>query len=569
MLAARSTTSTHAETTPFWGDEVSDPSRIEATLRALAAREAVALAHGAAGTVRGQLVSLFGDGPWPLRARFDAPPPEGPFDLDLVGYNAVHRVRVGRLLHVGGTWALPLPTRIQRLQHRRTRRAATPSGYSVTFHHPAFPEVVVQRAVRDVSRGGLCFESRPDQDMLAVGLQLHDVVVTAPSGQTLQFEADVRVLHAPRRGAGPAVGLRLRPSSSADATRWEQVVGEALNPATQLGATWSEDSWDLYTQSGYFNLSNKSGPHFAALKAPFAAASRKLDAAPEVGCQVSWPSDRGIEASISVLKLYTHTWFGYQMAKLPGQPLDGTPGKDVLRDIHLRAYEHAASDPSLQWIMGFVQESARWSKLVHHDLPARHVDSGKACIHGFHAIELAARPAAATPGWDVGPAHPEERAALLARITRTRPWAYREALDLVPERFDLEDVRGPWRRAGFTRDRALLVVRRDGRALAAAVVEGADRGLHLFNLLDTARLYTMAPDGELAFPALLEAVAGWHHARGRDTFCWLAEEGGLAQAARFSPRDLGRGFTTLLHTDLLPSFMEHVHEVTAPRLPRG
>jgi hypothetical protein len=40
-------------------------------------------------------------------------------------------------------------------------------------------------------------------------------------------------------------------------------------------------------------------------------------------------------------------------------------------------------------------------------------------------------------------------------------------------------------------------------------------------------------------------------------------------AAGLPVRDLGRGFTTLLSVELLPSFMEHVHEVTAPRLPKG
>ncbi|MES2643411.1 MAG: hypothetical protein V4850_28260 [Myxococcota bacterium] len=549
-------------------EPITDMARIEARIRALAAQESPALVRTATGVVRGHLVAAVSDGPFPLQFRSMTAIPDAPFDLELQGYNSVYRLGVTRLVRIGDAVAVPLPTRLVRMQNRKSRRAEAPTGFLISFTHPVLPGLEVRRPVRDLSRNGLSFETRVEQDMLCAGLRLRDIVVTTPLGGVVHFDAEVRIVHPPRDGRGAACGIRLTPSSEADTARWNQVVGTALNPTTRLGATWTEDTWDLYTASGYFSLSGKAQAHFGTLKAPFATVTRKVDAAPQVGCQVVWPSERGIEASLSLLKIYEHTWFGFQMAKLQGAPPDGHTGRQVLRDIHLRAYEHAQADPKLRWTTALVQASAKWSKLVHYDLPERYVDSGLAAVVDFHALELDVPLRAALPDPNVGLATESERDALLEALIPRRPWVYREALDLVPERFDLHGLRAEWKRAGLTRERELLVVRRGGKMIAAATVESADLGLHLFNLLDVTRLYAVSVDGIQAFPALLDAAAAWYRARGRSAFTCLLEEGSPACASRFSTRDLGAGALTVLSTDLLPSFLEHVSEVTAPRLSR-
>jgi hypothetical protein len=219
--------------------------------------------------------------------------------------------------------------------------------------------------------------------------------------------------------------------------------------------------------------------------------------------------------------------------------------------------------------MGLVQASARWSKLVHYDLPLRHADSGLAAIVDFHALELDVPTRVPPADANVGLATPSERDAFLEALAPRRPWAYREALDLVPERFALRTLTEQWASAGLRRERDLLVARQAGRLIAVATVESADPGMHLFNLLDVTRLYAVATLGEAAFPALLDAAAAWFRARGRTSFTCLLEEGSPSCAARFGQRDLGPGSITLLSTELLPSFFEHVSEVTAPRLARS
>jgi hypothetical protein len=556
-------------------ESITDPALIEARVRALVANRAPAFVRMAAGTIRGRAVPLLDDGAYPLQIALEDPDTlEFPFELELIGYNSIYRFPVTRGLRVGGPGenrvAIPLPARLVRLQHRASRRAEAPPECTITFQHPAFPDLRIHRPVRDLSFQGLCFDTRLDQDMIRAGLHLRDVVITAPGGDTMRCDADVRVVFPAADGRGAGCGVQLQLATPGDRTTWQELVGSTLHPSTRLGGTWSEDSWDLYTASGYFSLSGKSQPHFALLKAPFASVTRKVDAAPNVGCQVAWPSERGVEASLSLLKIYEHTWFGFQMAKLPGAPADGASGREVLRDIHLRAYEHAQNDPNLRWTMGLVQASARWSKLVHYDLPVRYLDSGLACTTDFHALQFDVpdRLPAAADTAAIGLASATETARLLDGLRWRRPWVYREALDLVPERFELGGLCQQWQDAGLTRERALLVARQGGQVVAAAVVESADPGLHLFGLLDVVRLYPTVPAGLAAFDALLDAAAAWYAARGRTQFTCLLEDGPVPDCAHLAPRDLGRGTLTLLSTELIPSFLEHVSEVTAPRLPR-
>lgn len=535
------------------------PELVEARLRALAQAGAVV----SAGPARGALRPNIQDGPYALTAAL-SPAPALPYTLEIQGLNARHQVRVERHITLpDGACAIPLPSEINVLHRRCVRRAEAPPGHLVRLRHPAFPQLEITRALRDVSLDGLSFEHRAQSDHLLPGLRVPDVVVTTPSGTSICFDAEVRRVEP--GDAGPTIGLRIVARSAADAANWRALVGAALCPKTQLGGVWTEDTWALYAASGYFALSGKNAAWFATQKTAFAAATRKLDAAPDLGCQVVWPAEEGIDATLSVVRVYAQTWFGYQMAKVTGPARDGTSGRTVLREIHLRAYEHAAADPNLQWAMGLVQDSAQWSKLVHHELPRRHLADGGASLTRFWALELDSSKSARPVRSEVSAATAEEREMLLDGLTRTRPWSYREALDLVPERFDLAATRASWAAANLCRERELLVARVGGRPLAAAIVERAEPGIHLYNLLDVVRLYALAPNGDATFADLLEHAGAWYRARGRDAYTCLLEEGTPACAAHLRPRDLGRGTLTLLARDLLPSFFEHVSEVTAPR----
>ena len=158
----------------------------------------------------------------------------------------------------------------------------------------------------------------------------------------------------------------MRPQSETDEGAWRALVDEHLYRDTAVGPTWTEQLWSLYARCGYFDLSGKAPDAFASLKEAFFNVAHRLDAYKKLGVHVVYPEASGSAcAALSVLKVYSGTWLGFQMAKVKGDSHDGASSRKILRDIHIHAYEHAQRDPNLRWLIGYAQVKPIWSRAVH------------------------------------------------------------------------------------------------------------------------------------------------------------------------------------------------------------
>jgi hypothetical protein len=543
------------------------PERVRAMLSALVANRCRARLFRSDG---GRPIRL-GTGPldpesdMPLRFEPEGPWPEPPFNVAIDAYLSLMEMRVNAARQIEGFLAMPLPSEIRRVRTRWERRVPAPAGVVVTFSHPLCPSLTVRRPVCDLSMNGLGLSASAIKDLLYPGLILPRIDLAFGHRRTCRLSAEVRHISDDIDGAGELVGLRIAFSHHEDRAHYEAEVRRLLYPNTRDDATWSRQLWDLYGASGYLNLSRKQESDFETLRESFAVAATRF-AGTELGCQVVWPSSRGVEASLSVLRTYEHGAFIFQLARRPGRVPMRFPGRAILRDVYLHAIEQLMRWDDVRWLIGWVQKEARFSRLVHVDFPARYRDSGRAIIERFHAFEVdgtAPAPQRAD-GIEVGPATSAEADELLSVLSLTRKQPWLEAHDLLPEAFSQWRLKRRYRDAGLERDRALLVARRGARALAACVLEEASEGLHLFRLLDVVRLFALTGGGEAAYPALIEAARGWYSARRKQKFVCAYD--GPEEHARFAGMtDLGEADLVLLPAQLLPELLEHVHEVTAPR----
>lgn len=493
--------------------------------------------------------------------------PAAPFVIELVGLNSLYHMRLDHSFVSDDHLVTALPSSIVRLRRRWLRRAPVSSPVTVSFARESPPEIVTGR-VRDLSYQGIAFEVDAPARWLAPGAVIERLRVSDEAGNGATIAAEVRSI-VPALSGGCVYGLELLPTAHNEARRYVQLVNDHLHPGTRTGSDWADPMWDLYTRCGYFNLSGKEPGDFYQRRRAFVSAAKQLDNAPQVGCHVVWPyADRtaGVGAALSALKMYSCTWLGFQMAKLKGD-IDGTPSRRVLRELNLRAYEHIQRDPAVAWVMGYLQTKRAWSALVHLELPRRYVPTGEAAVVRFTALEIAVDLL-----WrlddtvEVGVAAGAEIAALLRVIERTRPRAYCEALDLVPERVDLAANKRAWNNIRLERERAVLVARRNGIAVAAAVVELGAEGTHVFGLQDLARLYAIAEGGEAAFAHLLQQAKHWFRDRGKKRYvCFLEEGHTLPDAICEQMVNLGEADMTLLAAHRVPELLEHLYEVTAPR----
>jgi hypothetical protein len=461
---------------------------------------------------------------------------------------------------------------MMRLRHRCFRRVEPPADTSVDLVHPLWHDFVIRRPIREISAQGLSLRTTLHEDLIYPGLHFPEIRL-AIAGRSLRFSGEVKSLTREPTGDHCYCGIRLYPSSAFDEDSWLGVLDESLHSTTRIRGAWARPMWDLYARAGYFDLSGKDPSSFDRLFDSFERVSARIEATPQLGCQAVWPHDEHhVEAAMSMAKIYAKSWLVFQLAKVTGATRRNVPGRVVLRDLHLHCYEHAQRDPELRWLIGIPQIRQTWSRLVHYDLPHKYVEAGMAATERFRAVEIpvSGPPAPPTPGLEIAIGSEDERAILIDQIRRTKSPVYIDALDLVPERFELPEIRQAWDGAGFSRKRAFYVARSRRGAVAAAILESADEGLHLFRLLDSVRLYSLMPGGEHAFGPLLAAARDWYAAQQKQAcVAFLEDDLPLPVDAPPGSTDLGLADFVILSALHLPELLEHVYEITAPRVSRA
>jgi hypothetical protein len=552
--APRFTASRSSRTSREVDETISDPNRIRAILGLLAARR-VAPSNGGA-----TLTSVEGDRLIWVGDAYELTRGEA---VELEGYNSIFHVPIAEAQLTDDGVTTALPTSLRRARSRHFRRGAPKQRLSLRYEHPIWTGVrITSHAIADISFGGIRFLTTLEA-LLFEGLELPLVELTVPGERSpIRFHADVRRLE--MKDDVIACGLRMKPSSPHDESRWAKLVGEELYGEVPAAENIDE-LWDLFDVSGYFKLSGKDPEQFAEIKRGFATASRRTAAAPQLFGQATFRSERGLEAAISILKPYRQTWFGHQLAKRPGNPPGMSDPRHVLREVYVRTMEHPLRDPSFKWLMGLIEAGVPWMRRAHIDFALKHRTSGLTTVQQFRMVEVdCTEPRwASIDGITIERATTEELGLLSQVVWGTRSRPYVEALDLVPERIELGDIAEAWRSAGFDRDRAILIARDHGMPVAAAILETGQAGTNLFRLLDSARIFDLGGDRfDVSRAALMHYARIWYAERGRAKFLYLREDQ-PDQAPEHG--DLGEGFLWIMSATLLPDFLEHVFEMTGPR----
>jgi hypothetical protein len=543
-----------------------DPSRITAIIEALIVHEARGCVLSATKSgdhpTRNIPARVMRDGRLLLECRADDGRfPRPPFRVQLEGYNSVYEFRSS----AEGT--VSTPESIRRVRRRSHRRTAAPRRLRVTFAHPLLPEVVIDAPAIDVSAEGVSFETSSG-DMLESGAKLRNIELSWKGGARIKTHAIVAHVTHSGHSDRQRVGLRLL-MDRASLEEWQRQIEGVLHPRTTRGTHDHQLFWQTYVESGYFNLSRKNETDFRRERSSFQRCHELLRNAPEVGASFVRSSEKRVEAVAHQISPWPGSWLFYQFCRLPDSRPASVADDNVLMDLYTHAYEYVQQRPGAEWLVTYVQEAARFSRLVFHGIGERYAELGRASVTRFRAIEVECTGSVEEDAeFDVGPATQQEIRILAAAIGALRPEIYVAATGLGASDLGIDSTAEKWQAAGFERKRQVLVARHSGRPIAGAVLDAADDGLHLFGLLDVARFYPLAGGGCEAFSALLRSARSWFSALGKRRFAYFANDAEHPGAyGEPGCTDLGAAFTIVLPVALLPEMLEHVN-VTTSRLPQ-
>jgi len=559
---------------------IADPRRLREVLRALMANRCPARAVSVQGRPLGKLVpaDIVPDQALPLEWQTEDVFPEAPFFIEIVSHFSVFRFEVPRTETRGDRMATPVPLELERARHRAWVRARPRDGEGfITFVHPRWPELRIRRPLADISFDGVAFDTKRLTDVLYPGLAIKDLSIQWRERERFDFRGMIRhVGNASSLSGEDIAGILLVPHSEDDASRWRDHVLRLLSPNTRADGRFADQVWELLDRAGYFSLSGMSQTDFLHQKVGFGQFCRRIARAPDLGSQVVRPSARGVEGSVSAIRPYERSTFFYQTARHPNHVATaGSARGQILRDIHLDIMTRTYRDsPNTEWLMAMVQEASRFPRLAYYDIPRRYVDTGRAYILPIRPMKRTAMPGGPRTSYNdatFDTATDEERRMVCAMLARTKNPIYLEALDFVPDRFDLAQIGEEWRDAGILRKRDVLVARTAEGPVAAAVVELVDEGVHLFSLLDAVRIVPLR-DGVLPkelLTKLLEFAGEFYEAHRKTTFTYHFEgsdgRSDIGHALDAGFQDMGNAFLILLRWELVPEMLEQIYQVAAPR----
>ena len=468
---------------------------------------------------------------------------------------------------------MPLPVEMTRFRHRWMRRAPTITDCDLSFDHPLWPQVRVHRKMLDVSYEGLSFTTELGDDLLYPGMRVPVLEVEMPGRAPVKLFGEVRNISSTSRGH--RCGMWLSPLNAEEALAWRALVEDQMHPRTRVAGDWNAGVWDLFEKSGYFRLSGKDPTKFEAFKREFHETQNKLQGQHRLGLRVVRPMEGGVEATLSVVKPYAGSWLAHQLARQqpPGMNNKRASAREALRDIYLRAYEPTQLDPEVKWFFSYAEAHVRWTRFTKFDFAQWYEHTGQSALIPFQLMEGETdREWAPIPeGIELAAPTAEELNVLFQRLEATKPVAYREALDLVPERFDLTSHQGAVEPGAADAASARPSSRATtASAVAIGIVEAANPGLNLFHVLDGVRIVPLVEDDSLpevqdGMLGLLTRASDWFRERNRRVFVHYVETKSVMYAERAVLADLGEGLIWIISSTLLPEFLEHLCESTTPR----
>lgn len=463
--------------------------------------------------------------------------------LEVEGYTSVYAMDL-EVLSVGETqFTTELPTVLRKFRTRSTPRIRI--AEAITIVMPWSVECVLNEV--SITGFSITISSR-----LTPPPQLGEcftIRMSLPGGKTI--DSRVRLVREFSNGAHQTYAFTLEELMM----NWGAFVLEAGHQKTTTVAS-SEELWRLFEASGYFTIGTEEARPPETLRTQFASASQKIQKNPSIGCQVGWRAEHRLLGTASQLKLYASTWFGYHLAKL--RETGDTPGRRILRELHLHSLEHILNDPDLQYFMTLAQHTTRFVKLATLDFLTQCPPTSVAEVK-FRALrgEAKERNQTHVNGW-ARLATGSETTQMLMDLERTHSQLYRNALDLTQDSFCLTEIARQWRQAGLRRERGLIVAGQETLPEAFAIVETVEPGLHVFGLLDSVRVVCVGECQKHTVATLMEEVRDWFFQRGISHFTIYDESGLLAGNTEFI--DMGAASLVILRKDILPNYLEHYYE---------
>jgi hypothetical protein len=468
-----------------------------------------------------------------------------------------------------GSARLSFPSEVLQGGFRNAPRLATctRSGVPVSFACPRGEGRRTTRRSQDVSEWGLSVPFCLGQDLLFPGDRLDDLRVDLPTGP-VHARAIVRAV-APRDPSGVlSCGLELAEfESRADRESWRQHVFSRAYPRTvhsDPALAWL--AWEVLDASEYLALWTKPEER-ERLEREFLSSWDSPALVP--GHLIVLREESRTVGTFATSRVYPRTWLLHSLGVDRGERRKRRYFLDAARELYAAMLTLLKGETEGRYFVLFVEKEKRWTDLLYGGFVEALPPGSPSVYDDYELFKCPAHSGAAPEprlpeGWSVEPADPEGLRSLAGTLGRLLTPLEVEAYEYGRETIGLRAFAGQ----SPVRFRREVFLARHGRDLRAALVaESGSDGVNVFGLLNSCRVFRLAPFEDPAEEAaiaraLLAAARGFYRSRGVREFIMFATSPDMvAAAAAEGAHHVATGVRWLASCELLPAWLNYVDEV--------
>jgi hypothetical protein len=454
-------------------------------------------------------------------------------------------------------WELPsgfLCNSLETFAERHTRRAGVSSRVRVQYQGAGAWDGSADAAVVDVSTGGLSFLLDADSELPKPGDVFQDCVVSWRRGSSLRLEA--QVAHVTRQGAKVRVGVRLS-GEAAVVDEWRVLIEELLFADTSRGKADSELLWSAYAASGYLQLGGKDSESFGGQQPAFRRAQALLAQAPQVGAIFSAGRVDCPEAYVHQMQGWPRAWLLLHLCRRREGRTLRTSDDSILLSLYDHCYGFILAHEA-EWLVTYTHAGdTAFSHRVHCEY-AGTLAPELGCVLPFEAVEVSGVSGELAEDASVSPARSGDLVVIRHALVEQLPAPYLQAMGLSDDDLGLGSMGRLWAGSGLARSRQILVARRRGRVVAAAILDLASAGLHLYGLLDKVRLVAVEAGGRDYFNALLRVSYSCFAAAGHSRFVYFRDVDAPALSEQVVSSSMGNAHINVIGRQSAAGFLQRV-----------
>ena len=434
---------------------------------------------------------------------------EAPINLILTNGNGIifsgechiHRVRNG--LRTRKHFILnpkeQLIKRFSSKDYRATRYELVPSPH-VIFSHP-LTHRKWSLNVLDVSGSGFSVKEDLENGLLVPGMILRDLEIHLAN--SLDTKCIAQVVHQTSQKDGEKAdsiktGLAILDMPVEDHGKLLSLLHHAKNPNLFLNGDVNEDDlWRFFFESGF--IYPRKYKFIQAKKESLKATYRKIyTESPTIAKHLIY-RDRGqILGHMSIIRFYQKSWMIQHHAA--DHSKSTIAGIEVLDQI-CRFVNECGNliNMNMDYLFCYYRPDNKFPNQVFGGA-ARNIKNPKICslddFAYFHYTKPAEKePLVMKPPWQLTTSRPEELVELKLFYNETSGGVMLEALELLPELMDINELVQEYTYFDFKRGRYIFTLRKENRIKAFFCLNLSDFGLNLSDITSSIHIFVVEPEG--------------------------------------------------------------------------